>query len=125
MDATAEIGRNLVSKYHIQPEYGDKQAEEGRDCRTRLARPNSQARTERQIFTIPVQLTTSRTVGNRTRLIHTLAICDDYTHIHTHILYIIYPTRNNTLSGVERRQYILKVQEARTLHTVGGTVVFE
>ena len=29
----------------IQPEYGDEQAGAGRDCRTRLARPNSQART--------------------------------------------------------------------------------
>ena len=29
----------------IQPEYGDGQADAGRDYRTRLARPNSQART--------------------------------------------------------------------------------
>ena len=29
----------------IQPEYGDEQADAGRDCRTRLARPNSQVRT--------------------------------------------------------------------------------
>ena len=47
MDATAELGRNPVSKHQIQPEYGDEQADAGRDCRTRLARPNSQARTER------------------------------------------------------------------------------
>ena len=33
----------------------------------------------------PVQLTTS-TIGNFTRLIHTLAICDDHTHIHTYIV---------------------------------------
>ena len=45
MDAAAELGRNPVSKHHIQPEYGDEQADAGRDCRTRLARPNSQART--------------------------------------------------------------------------------
>ena len=45
MDAAAEIGRNPVSKHHIQSEYGGKQADAGRDCRTRLARPNSQART--------------------------------------------------------------------------------
>ena len=44
MDAAAEIGRNPVSKYQIQPRYGDEQADAGRDCRTRLARPNSQAR---------------------------------------------------------------------------------
>ena len=40
-----ELGRNPVSKHQIQPEYGDEQADAGRDCRIRLARPNSQART--------------------------------------------------------------------------------
>ena len=46
MDAAAELGRNPVSKHQIQPEYGDEQADAGRNCRTRrLARPNSQART--------------------------------------------------------------------------------
>ena len=45
MDAAAEHGRNPVSKHQIQPEYGDEQADAGRDCQTRLARPNSQART--------------------------------------------------------------------------------
>ena len=43
MDAAAELGRNPVSKH--QPKYGDEQADAERDCRTRLARPNSQART--------------------------------------------------------------------------------
>ena len=45
MDAATELGRNPVSKHQIQPEYGDEQADAGRDCRNRLARPNSQART--------------------------------------------------------------------------------
>ena len=32
MDATAELGRNpVVSKHQIQPEYGDEQADAGRD----------------------------------------------------------------------------------------------
>ena len=31
MDATAELGRNPVSKQQIQPEYGDEQADAGRD----------------------------------------------------------------------------------------------
>ena len=43
MDAAAELGRNPVSEHQIQPEYGDEQADAGRDGR--LARPNSQART--------------------------------------------------------------------------------
>ena len=46
MDATAEPGRNPVSKHQIQPEYGDEQADAGRDCQTCLAGPNSQARTQ-------------------------------------------------------------------------------
>ena len=45
MEATAEIGKNPVSKHQIQPEYGDEQAGAGRDCRNRLARPNPQPRT--------------------------------------------------------------------------------
>ena len=45
MDAAAKIGRNPVCKHQIQPEYGDEQADAGRDCRARLARPNSQAST--------------------------------------------------------------------------------
>ena len=48
MDAAAEVGRNPVNKHKIQPEYGDEQADAGRDSRTRLARPNSQARTGTQ-----------------------------------------------------------------------------
>ena len=31
MDAAAEIGRNPGSKHQIQPEYGDEQADAGRD----------------------------------------------------------------------------------------------
>ena len=45
MDAVAELGRNPESKHQIQLEYGDEQADAGRDCRTRLPRPNSQVRT--------------------------------------------------------------------------------
>ena len=45
MNAAAELGRNPVSKHQVQIEYGDKQAYAEWNCRTRLARPNSQART--------------------------------------------------------------------------------
>ena len=37
--------REESCKHEIPPEYGDEQADAARDCRTRLARPNSQART--------------------------------------------------------------------------------
>ena len=65
--------------HQTQPEHRDEQADAGRDCRTRLARPNSQAQTR-----IPVQLTTSR-IGNLTWLILTLAICDDHTKHVQHV----------------------------------------
>ena len=72
MDAAAEIGRIPASKHQIQPEYGDEQADAGRDGRTHLGRSNSQARTGTgEIFIFPVQLTTSRIV-NLTRLIPNL-----------------------------------------------------
>ena len=81
MDAAAELGRNVVSTHQIQPEYGDEQADAGRDCRTRLARPNfSGTNADRNIFIFSVQLTTCRT-GNLTQLIHTLAICVTHTYI--------------------------------------------
>ena len=54
MDTAAEIGRNPVSKEQIQPEYGDEQADAGRDCRTRLARPNFQARTGTGKYQFPL-----------------------------------------------------------------------
>ena len=92
-DAAAELGRNSVSKHQIQPEYRDEQADAGRDYRTRLARPNSQARTRiRETFIFPVELTTCRT-GDLTRLIHTLALgvtIHTQTHTsHTHVFMLL------------------------------------
>ena len=43
----------------------------------------SGANGDREILIFPDQLTTSR-IGNFTRLIHTLAICDGHTHMHTY-----------------------------------------
>ena len=54
MNAAAELGRNSVSKHQIQPKYGDEQADAGRDCRTRLARPNCQARTRTEKYSFSV-----------------------------------------------------------------------
>ena len=39
MNASAEFGRNLVSKHQTRPEDGHEQADAGRDCWTRLAGP--------------------------------------------------------------------------------------
>ena len=52
MDAAAYLGRNPVSERQIQPWYGDEQADAERDCRTHLARPNSQVQTETGKYTV-------------------------------------------------------------------------
>ena len=85
MDAAAELGRNPVSKHQIQSEYGDEQADAGRY--SILPNPSRETKfsgtnADRKIIIFPIQLTTRRT-GNLTRLIHTIAICDDHTYIHT------------------------------------------
>ena len=74
MDAAAELGRNPVSKHHIQPEYGDEQTDAGRESPPNPSRKSklSGAHADREIFIFPVQLTTTR-IGNLTRLIHTRA----------------------------------------------------
>ena len=82
MDVAAKIGKNLVNKHQIQPEYGDEhQADAGRDGRNPSRETKfSGANGDRKVFIFPVQLTTSR-IGNLTGLIHTFAIFDDHTHI--------------------------------------------
>ena len=82
LDAAVELGRNLGSKHHIQPEYGDGQAGAGQDCRTRPSRETEFLGTngDREIIIFPVQLPTSR-IGNLTQLILIHAICDGpYIH---------------------------------------------
>ena len=80
MDAAAELGRNPVSKHHIQPEYGDEQADAGLNPSRETKFSGTHG--DRGIFIFPVQLTTSR-IGNLTRLIHTLLYV---MTIHTYIL---------------------------------------
>ena len=67
MDATAELGRNPVSKHQIQE--------------TKFSGANN---ADREISIFPVHLTTTSRICNLTRLILTLAICDmcDHTYIH-------------------------------------------
>ena len=76
MDATAEIGRNLVSRHQ------NEQADVGRDGQTNPSHDTkfSGANVDREKTIFPVQLTTSR-IGNLTWLI-LCYICDDHTYIH-------------------------------------------
>ena len=102
MDAAAELERNPVSKHQIQSEYGDEQADAGRDCRTRLARPNSQART--WIGKYYVSLFSWLGDLNLTRLVHTLVICVTiHTYIHTLPVLSTCPLHTNSGCGKERR----------------------
>ena len=71
MDAAAELGRNPVSNHQIQPEYGDEQADAGRDPSRETN--FSGANADREMFIFPVQLTTSR-IGNLTRLNHAVVL---------------------------------------------------
>ena len=81
MDAAAELGRNPVSKHQIQPEYGDEQADAGRDSRTRLARPNSQARTGTGEYYFPCSADHEQD-WQPYPVDPYSAICDDHTYIH-------------------------------------------
>ena len=52
LDAVAELSRNPICKHQIQPEFGDEQVDAGRDCRTRLAKPNSWAGTGTENYSL-------------------------------------------------------------------------
>ena len=68
MDAAAELGRMEMSRLDA-----------GRDCRTRLARPNSHARTRTGKCTFSLFSWPRSRIGNLTRLILTRTTCDDHT----------------------------------------------
>ena len=94
MDAAAELGRNPVSKQHqIQPEYGDEQADAGRDGWTRLARPNSlrHARGQGNI-NFPCSADHEQDWQPYPVDPYSAIICDDHTYIHTQ------PTTNTALN---------------------------
>ena len=118
MDTAAELGKNPVSKHQIQPEYGDEQADAGRNCRTRLVRPNYQARTGtgKKLFSL-----FSR-IGNLTRLILTLAICDDNRRrIYGYLSHTTLKVRNiSVFNSKTRGRFCPRVTEGRG--EVEGTV---
>ena len=84
MDAAAELGRNPVSKHQIQPEYGDEQADAGRDGSTRLARPNSQARTGTGEYYFLCSADHEQD-WQLYRVDPYSAICDDHTYVMVHL----------------------------------------
>ena len=87
MDAVAELGRNPVSKHHIQPEYGDEQ----RLTRDGTAEPVSRdqiLRRERGQGNVHFPCSADHELGwQLTRLIHTFAICVTIHSINSSIEY--------------------------------------
>ena len=80
-----ELGRNPVSKHQIQPEYGDEQADAGRDGWTRLARPNSQTRTGTGEYYFPCSADHEQD-WQPYPVDPYSAICDDHTYTLMYIL---------------------------------------
>ena len=60
MDATAELGRNPVSKHQIQPEYEDEEADAYGTAEPSRETKFSGANADEEMFIFPVQLTTNR-----------------------------------------------------------------
>ena len=85
MDAAAELGRNAVRKHQIQPEYRDEEAGAGQDCRTRLARLNSQARTRTGKIYLPCLADHEQDWQPYPADPYSHYMCD-HTYIHTYIL---------------------------------------
>ena len=76
-----ELGKNPSSKHQIQPEYGDEEANAGRDCRTRLGQTKfSGAKAYREISIFLVQLTTSR-IGNLLKVVLSRVLLMAYSSI--------------------------------------------
>ena len=82
MDAAAELGRNPVSKHQIQPEYGDEQADAGRDCKP-VSRDQI-LRHAREQGNIIFPCSADHEQDWKPYPVDPYsAICDDHTYIHT------------------------------------------
>ena len=74
---------NPVSKHEVQPENGDEQADAGRDGWTRLAKPNSQARTGTGEYYFPCSADHEQD-WQPYPVDPYSAMCDDHTYVHTY-----------------------------------------
>ena len=93
MDAAAEIGRNPVSKHQVQPEYGDEQADAGRDG---TAEPVSRGQTLRHVRGQGNILFPCSADHEQDWQPHPVdpysALCDGHTYIYIHTWYRVSPT---------------------------------
>ena len=82
MDATVELERNPVSKHHIQPEYGDEQADAERDCRTVSRGKFSGANGNRENIHFPCSVDHEQD-WQPYPVDPSLVTCNDHTYVHT------------------------------------------
>ena len=86
MDAAAELGRNPVSKHQIQPEYGDEQADAGRDGTAEPVSRDQILRHARGQGNIHFPCSADHEQDWQPYPVDSYsAICDDHTYIHTYI----------------------------------------
>ena len=109
MDAAAELGRNpVVSRHQIRPVRSMEMSRLAQGGTAESVSRDQILRRERgqgKKSILPVQLTTSRSNGNFTRLIHsTLAICDGYTYI------LCWPYATNIGEPIKYHEEILSLQ---------------
>ena len=103
MDATAELGRNSVSKHQIQPEYGDEQADAGRDGTVEPVSRDQILRRERGQKNIHFPCSGDHEQDWQPYPVDpSLAICDEHTYIHPPVLSTC-PLHTNSGYGKERR----------------------
>ena len=86
MDAAAELGRNPVSKHQIQPEYGDEQADAGRDGTAEPVSRDQILRHARGQGNVHFPCSADHEQDWQPYPVDPYsAICDDHTYIHTYI----------------------------------------
>ena len=99
MDAAAEIGKDPVSKHHIQPSVENEQADAGRDDRKPVSRGQI-LRRERGQGHIHFLYSVDQGQDWQPYPVDPYSVmCDDHTYIHTNITYI------HTLRPIGRERY--------------------
>ena len=96
MGAAAELGRNPVSKHQIQPEYGDEQADAGRDGPSEPVSRDQILRHARGQGNIHFPCSADHEQDWQPYPVDRYsAICDDHTYIHTYFPIIRHSARSN------------------------------
>ena len=127
-----EIGRNPVIKHQIQPEYGDEQADAGRECQT-VSRDQILRRERGQgKISFPCSALTTSAIGNLIRLIHdysTCYVCNN-TYIHSNKFCIKFYAlttflyKNSCTNFVPPSYHLFHVERRGTVYPVLAVCIF-